>query len=380
MSAPAPAQRLLDFVHHLRDEGFTVGIREYMDILTGLDNERLPDERYSRNVIRSLACHSPDEWRRFDDLFADWWFESSGNGDTPDSSQSKTRGGRRSGISGLGGTTEQPPEQYGERIELAGTGAGRQRTISKADFRFLNDRKAMFEVERLAEHLAQQLKLRLRRRTMYQARGTRLALRQTIRRNLSCGGFPAKPVYRIRQREPVHIVILHDVSHSMAWNNPLLFRFARGIARAFRKSEVYAFHTRLFRVTEFYREQSLAVMKQRLEERNHLWLGGTCIAESMETFNRLYAGKTLTARSILIVISDGFDTNEPEYLAEQLSRIKKRVSRVLWLNPMLGREGYEPDQDSVLAAMPHIDRHFPAHSLDSLKSTVDYMARVCRRL
>jgi uncharacterized protein len=379
VNTPRPAEQLLGFIHHLRDEGYPVGVREARDIFSILDKGCLSDKRYSKYVIRALSCHSPDEWQRFDDLFAHYWFPPNGRGDTPASGRSGVREHPRSAVTGFGGNAGQSADELGDTTGVAGSGAGRQRTLSKADFRFLNDRRAMSEVERLAERLAHEFKLRLRRRTLYQTHGTRLAIRQTIRRNLSCGGMPVKPFFRFRPREPAHVVILQDVSHSMAWNNPLLFRFARGIARAFKKSEVFAFHTRLFRVTEFYREQSLTVMKRRLEDRNHLWLGGTCIAESIEKFNRLYAGKTLTPRTIFVIISDGFDTNEPEHLAQELSRIKKSVYKTIWMNPMLGREGYEPNRDSMAAAMPYLDRLFPAHSLDSLKQTVDYVASVCHR-
>ena len=81
-------------------------------------------------------------------------------------------------------------------------------------------------------------------------------------------------------------------------------------------------------------------MRQQLEGRNHLWLGGTCIAESIRDFNENYARKFLKSNSIVIIISDGFDTNSPELLAEQLASIKQSKRKILWLNPMLGRKEY----------------------------------------
>ncbi len=378
MNTLQPVERLLGFIHYLRDEGYTVGISEITDILAGLDNGKLANRRHARNVIRALACQDADDWQRFNELFMDYWYVPEETIDTSQPDNPAMRGHDRGSITGIGGSTEQLPEQLGGLTGLKGSGAGRQKTISKADFRFLNDRKAMLEVEQLAEQLAEQLNRRLRRKTRIRQSGVRLAIRQTIRRNLAHGGFPVKPCFRDRRREPLHIVILHDVSQSMAWNNPLLFRFARGIARAFRNSDIYAFHTQLFRVTEFYREQSLTVMKQRLEDRNHLWMGGTCIAESLGKFNYYHAARALTRHTVFIMISDGFDTNEPEYLARELARVRKAVKKIIWLNPMLGREGYEPDRNSMRAAMPFIDRHAPAHSLDALKSTMNYIAGECR--
>ncbi len=378
MNTAAPTSRIVGFIHHLRDEGYSIGIREVMDMLSSLDSEVINEPVASRDVLRSMSCHSRNEWEKFDDLFNHYWLLQDAQTVTDDPGNSRPAGQRQAGLTGIGGSTDQLPEQMGGLTGLKGSGAGRQRTISRADFRFLNDRQAMQELEDMAEHLATQLQRRLRRRMMIQSTGSRIALRQIMRRNLPHGGLPIHMIYRNRRREPVHVVILHDVSHSMAWNNPLLFRFARGIVRAFKTSEAFAFHTRLFRVTELYREQSLQIMKERLEARNHLWMGGTCIAESIADFSRRFSAGTLTSKSILILISDGYDTGSPEQLAQALARVKKMTGKIFWLNPMLGREGYDPDKASIRAAEPFIDRHIPANNLDSLRQTMTYIARECR--
>lgn len=374
MNTRQPTERIVGFIHFLRDEGFSIGIQDVKDILAGLDTESFTDRTCSRNIIRSLTCHCQNDWQKFDDLFLDYWLAPKEEIVTVRPGNDTQRGLSRTDLTGIGGSTQEIPEQMGGITGLKGSGAGKQRTISKADFRFLNDHKAMQEIERLAEQLAAKLKQRLRRRQVIQTYGSKIAMRQTIRRNLSYGGMPVHTFYKNRRREPLHLVILHDVSHSMAWNNPLLFRFVRGIIRTFKNSEAFAFHTRLFRVTEFYREPSLQIMKQRLEARNHLWMGGTCIAESIDKFNHCYAAKTLMSKSVLMIISDGFDTNEPDYLAHVLGKTRKYVKNIIWLNPMLGREGYDPDKKSMRAAMPFINRHASAHSLESLKETVNYLA------
>ena len=188
------------------------------------------------------------------------------------------------------------------------------------------------------------------------------------------GGTPVHPLFSKRQKDPPHIIILHDVSHSMAWNNPLLFRFARGLIRAFPMSEAFAFHTRLFRVTELYRERSLDIMRSRLEARNHLWLGGTCIADSLRYFIQRFGNQYIRSDSIILIISDGFDTNEPETLGEQLQHLKSIARKLIWLNPMLGREGFEPDAAFLQYAASNVDYIGPAHSLESLENAINYIA------
>jgi uncharacterized protein with von Willebrand factor type A (vWA) domain len=100
-------------------------------------------------------------------------------------------------------------------------------------------------------------------------------------------------------------------------------------------------------------------------------LGGTCIAESLEFFNKQHSQATLRKDSIVIIISDGFDTDAPDFLVEQLKKIKSNCKQILWLNPMLGREGITIDDDeTMLAAKPFVDQFAAAHSVDALRHVI----------
>jgi uncharacterized protein with von Willebrand factor type A (vWA) domain len=96
------------------------------------------------------------------------------------------------------------------------------------------------------------------------------------------------------------------------------------------------------------------------------WSGGTKIGGSLQEFNRLYAGKLLSRNTVLIILSDGWDTGTPEVLVGELREIKRRISKLIWLNPLLGLEDYEPVTRAMSAARPYIDVFAPAHNLESL--------------
>lgn len=375
MVATQPTSRLIGFVHFLRDTGFNIGVREILDVLTSLGNEALTDKKQTKNILRALTCHSHLEWQQFDQLFDLYWLPVKDTEQPANANVSNLPQQQSNNTTGFSGSSHEAPDLVKDMSGDATVGAGKQNTFSKADFRFLNNHEAMHEIEKLAEQLALKLNKRLSYQYAIKPHGTKIDIRQTIRRNLSHGGQPLKLFYRNRRKKPIHLVILHDVSHSMTWNNPLLFRFARGLIRAFKTSEAFAFHTELFKVTEFYREPSIEKMRSQLEDRNHLWMGGTCIAESIKHFNQRYAATTLTSKTIFLIISDGFDTNKPDELSNELKRIKETAKRIIWLNPMLGREGYSPDEGSVLEDSPYIDKHAPAHSLDSLKQAVADIAQ-----
>jgi len=369
--------RLIKFIHLLRDTGFNIGTRETIDVLTSLGDNSLTDKKSAHHIIRALSCHSKLEWQQFDSLFDSYWLPNDivESFDEETVEKPQTADNQATGFSG---SSHEAPDILNDICVEAIVGAGKQTTFSKADFRFLNNHKAMLEIEKLAEQLANKLNKRLSHQYQIKTRGTKIDIRQTIRRNLSQGGDPVRIFYRSRRHRPVHFVILHDVSHSMTWNNPLLFRFARGLMRTFDSSEAFAFHTELFKVSEFYRESSIDKMRRQLEARNHLWMGGTCIADSIAEFNLKHARRTLTSKTIFLIISDGFDTNNTSQLINELKHIRSKAKKIIWLNPMLGRKGYNPDEHSMLEVKPYIDQHVPAHSLDSLKQAINYIAQECR--
>lgn len=368
-----PARRLLAFAGHLRRHGYRIGVGELPDLFRLVD-QGVEDPALTRRGLRALCCRTHDEWRDFDGHFHRFWFpvQTEAAPSAPVPGNSPESPGRA--VVGLAGTSNREPDSTHGQSDIEGSGAGRQRTLGKADFRFLGDRNAMHEVEVLAERLGQQLRRRLGKRREISPRGGHLDMRRSLRRSLATGGLPLRLVWSRPKPVPLHLVILHDVSHSMTWNNPLLFRFVRGLMRSFPGSAAFAFHTRLFEVTPYFRERSLERMQARLDAGENLWLGGTCIARSLAEFNRQHAGTLMRSDSHVLILSDGFDTDEPEMLRAELSRMRLRCRQILWLNPMLGREGVSLTEASLSARLPQVDRFLPANSLDGLRAAVETLS------
>ncbi len=372
--AGSPLERVLRFATYLRAQGYRIGAGELSDLVRVVAEGGVLDPGHARHGMRALCCRNDDEWREFDGHFARYWYpvESEQMPMSPTGAVDPPAGGQ--GLVGMSGTSSREPDSTHGQSDIEGSGAGRQRTLGKADFRFLGDRGAMREVEFLAERLGGQLRRRLGRRRVVSPRGGKLDIRRTLRRSLATGGLPLNPGWSRRQPAPLHLVILHDVSHSMTWNNPLLFRFVRGLMQQFRGSLAYAFHTRLFEVTPYFRERSMARMRARLDAGENLWLGGTCIARSLEEFNRDH-GRRVRADSHVIIISDGFDTDDPALLRAALSLLRGRCRQVLWMNPMLGRKGVTLTAEQLSERLPMVDRFLSANSLDGLRAAIDALAK-----
>ena len=362
------------FIRMLRTEGFTIGISEVGDIHDLLGKGAVPSRADAWHILRALTCRSRSEWLAFDRHFRRFWFPEE---ILPEEYTLEEKLDPRlrvqSRVSGIAGASSEDPDSIYGDANLRGTGAGNQRSITRTDYRFLNDQQAMRKVERLAEQLALRLKRRRSRRRRLQGRGSRLDIRRTLRRNLATGGFPVRRLFAVPRTEPLDLVIFHDISHSMAWNNPLLFRFARGLVRAFDRAEAFAFHTSLFPVTDIYRQQSIDTMRAKLESNNRLWMGGTRIGESLAAFHANHARRVLKPASVVIVISDGFDSNDPGLLLQALDELKAGCRKIIWLNPMLGREGVTTTAEELSDRFPQVDQFLPANSLEALTKSLDQM-------
>ena len=143
---------------------------------------------------------------------------------------------------------------------------------------------------------------------------------------------------------------------------------------SFREADAFVFHTRLVHIGEALKERTTKRAIQRLALMTQGWSGGTRIGESLATFNRSYAASVLNRRAIVVIVSDGYDTGQPEQLAGELAALGRRARRVVWLNPMLGWEGYQPVARGMAAALPYLDLFAPAHNLESLAVLEPYLA------
>ena len=221
------------------------------------------------------------------------------------------------------------------------------------------------EVARLTIQIARRLAKRISRRRRPAKRRGVVDLRRTLRANLTHGEL-IELRRRQRKRKKVRLVMLCDVSGSMDLYTRFLLQFLYALQNVFGRVETFTFATRLTRVSELLRGRSYRQALRRLMEVRD-WSGGTRIGASLAEFNARW-GHLLDRRTIVLVLSDGWDTGEPEVLAAELLRIRRRAVRVIWLNPLLGNASYEPLTRGMAAALPFLDHFLAAHNLESLRS------------
>jgi uncharacterized protein with von Willebrand factor type A (vWA) domain len=254
--------------------------------------------------------------------------------------------------------------------------AARSERLGAIDLRYVVDPDEVAQTHALAERLAHRMRARLVRREQARRRGRRLDLRRTIHRSISHGGTPIDLVWRRRKVKPLRLVVLLDGSGSMELYTAFFVRFLHGVVDAFRESEAFVFHTRLAHVSASLRDRDVARAVDRLSLMAQGMGGGTRIGECLAAFNRWHAKRVINARTAVMIVSDGYDTGEPERLGEEMRRLRRQCRRIIWLNPLIGWRDYAPEARGMQAALPYVDLFAPAHNLESLAALEPYLARI----
>ena len=205
-------------------------------------------------------------------------------------------------------------------------------------------------------------------------RGLRLDMRRTIRRSLRTSGeiIDIRKLGRIEK--PAPIVALLDISGSMSQYTRLFLHFLHAVTEREKRVTTFLFGTRLTNVTRALRakdpDEALASCSQSVED----WAGGTRIATSLHTFNKLWARRVLGQGAIVLLISDGLEREADDKLAFEMDRLHRSCRRLIWLNPLLRYSGFEAKAQGIKMMLPHVDEFRPVHNLTSMEGLVSALS------
>lgn len=386
MTAPGPSARMAGFIAHLRLNGFAAGPRETADALAALANVNPADPLQARLALKTLLSHDREAFGKFDELFEAYWLKRGRERAAaqepehrPEVRRPKIWDTNAEAQAGAHTSEDIRPDATPGEAESDGQGrliATETHNLRRADLRNLVDPRELAEAERVAEQLARAIRDRLSRRRVAARRGAQLDLRRMIRASLGSGGDPIRLIRRRRLERPMRIVALLDVSGSMQAYSRVFLCFVKGLIGRWSRADAYLFHTRLVRVTDAMRDKDMPRSVKKLSLMAQGFGGGTRIAGALAAFNDRYAAQAVNGRTVVMIFSDGYDTDAPDKLAAELARLRKRAGRVIWLNPLLGWRGYEPVARGMAAALPHLDRFLAANTLESLAALESEFARL----
>lgn len=221
-------------------------------------------------------------------------------------------------------------------------------------------------IERGIRKLTHRLATRISRRKQPFSKGKILDVRRTLRASLRYGGDPVELMMKRKKIKKTRLVTILDISGSMEIYSRFFLLFAYSLQKELKNIETFVFSMALTRITELLRSKKFDDILERLSRVSLGWSGGTDIGGALMAFNHHYASMFLRPKTIVIIVSDGWDRGDAQLLDWQMKKLKLNAYKIIWLNPLLGSPGYQPICRGMSTCIPYIDYFLPVHNLESL--------------
>ena len=372
-------ERMGDFTRHLRDHGVRAGMPETEASLKAIRLVDLSDVKDARLALKAVCSNDCESFEKFDDLFDAYWLNSGKQ--RQEHKQTQTRNEQKNSFTNLsqmmhstsaaGAESVDTPDNDNEgEVETSGEGKLVATEIvnkNKADMReFILPEDEAYAAE-TARRIAAAIRYRRSRRRKAAQCGSGLDMRRIMRKSVATGGEPLQLLRRRRPERPVHLVSILDVSGSMQLYARVFLSFIKGLIGNDQRTDAFLFHTSLICVSDALRDKDTLRAVNRLSMIVRGFGGGTKIGASLRTFNAQYARRMAGRRTVVVIMSDGYDTGDASEVGKALEQLKRRGCKLIWLNPLLGWKDYQPVAASMAAALQHIDYFAPCNTLDSLR-------------
>jgi uncharacterized protein len=372
-SGDAIVGHVVTFGRVLREAGFEIGPGRSTDAVRALgavDLARRDDVYFS---LRQTLVSRRDELAVFDRAFDAWFLRApvqpASGEQAPEPMLRLVEGAASDGEDGG------DEERDDDALEV---GASGQELLRDKDFAELSDVE-LVRLRELIERIARTRPLRRSRRTRRDSLGEGVDVRGMIRRSLRTGGDPVDRPLRARKKVPRRLVLLCDVSGSMDSYARALLLFLHAAVGAGRGVEAFAFGTRLSRLTPDLATRDPMAALARCTEEVVDWGSGTRIGASLREFNEVWGRRGLSRGAIVVVVSDGWEREDPGLVGREMARLARAAYAVIWVNPLKGNPDYQPLAGGMRAALPFVDRFLAGHNLRSLEELATVLAGIERR-
>jgi uncharacterized protein with von Willebrand factor type A (vWA) domain len=371
---------LLHFGRLLRQAGIPVSSRQIYELaegLTHIDLTRRDDFRHTARCFLVHHAHELDTFDRAFDLFwsgqIEWRMEfgfarqrrvkEGGAEDLPESDQ-VVLSQKTGSDTPLPDEDDEPDSPRETRVSPTYSPL---EVLLRKDFAEFTEEE-LETAKCLIQGLVWRLDQRLtRRRVRATKRAGYLDLRRAVRGNMKYGGEILKLAWRRRKLKPRPLVVICDISGSMERYSRLFLHFIYTLAQEARNVEAFVFGTRLTCITPALRHSDVDTAVRKMSELVLDWSGGTRIGGSLRTFNYRWSRRVLGRGAVVIIISDGWDRGDIDLLGREMGRLRRSVSRLIWLNPLSGAPDYQPLVRGMQTVLPYVDEFLPLHNLVSLE-------------
>ncbi len=362
---------LLAFTRALRAAGVQVTQDRSQGFLQAASLLDLGNERATWVAGRSTLCAGPDDLDRFDAVFEGFFNARDGLPRTRPSSPSPP-------ITSSLPENERDGDGAGdEEIEVVHASASDAEVLRHRDVASMSPaEKARLDAMFATIHPRPPMRRTARHQPWHRGR---VDANRTLRTSLRRMGEPSQIAWRRRGIKPRRVVLLVDVSGSMTSYADALLRLAHRLTVSLRVQggvvETFTVGTRLTHLTRALRQRDAERALVAAGDTVPDWSGGTRLGETLRIFVDRWGQRGMARGSVVVVFSDGWERGDPTLLAEQMARLQRIAHRVVWVNPHRGKAGYEPVQQGVLAALPHVDDFVAGHSLATYAELAEVISR-----
>ncbi len=366
---------VLAFGRVLKELGIKIGLSQAMDASRALEFVDLARRGDFRAALRSNLVSDREELELFDRAFNAFWQMRRSRELSLETSDLPSFQSTQPEKDSTGGeeNVEELLESLSSR-EARGDEATKEipiptyspsESLAKKDFSDLGIEESR-AITRAILLIATKIATQVSRRKKRSVKGDEVDPRWTMRKNIKYGGEVIELVTRKRRIKKTRVVLLCDVSGSMDCYSRFLIQFMYGLQNELWGVETFVFSTALSRITHLIRSKDIAGALERISNSVVGWSGGTNIGRSFAAFNREFAPTLVTHRTVVVIISDGWDRGDVTLLEREMRTLRRRCYKIVWLNPLLASENYEPLCKGMQAALPYLDVFLSVHNLNSL--------------
>jgi uncharacterized protein with von Willebrand factor type A (vWA) domain len=365
---------LMAFARALKQLGVKVGLSQVMDVSRSLELVDIADKADFRALLRANLISQREDFPVFDMAFDCFWREQAYERvpmetleiqGTPAESSAQEGGDEEGLEEAIAETSAQEDNPLDNLEELSVPTYSPQELLHRKDFSEMGVEESR-AIARAILLIATKIATQISRRKKRARKGNVVDPRWTIRNNMKYGGEIIDLVNRKRRIKKTKVVLLCDVSGSMDCYSRFLIQFMYGLQNELWGVETFVFSTSLSRITHLIRTKDIANALEKISGNILGWSGGTNIGRSLHTFNRNFAPSMVTHRTVIVIISDGWDRGDVSLLEREMQDLKRRCKKIIWLNPLLASENYEPLCKGMQAALPYLDLFLSVHNLNSL--------------
>jgi len=372
-------RRFVGFGRRLREEGIAVNPAAMVDLCRALQYIDFSAMSDVKAAARTTLINRRENLPAFERIFDQYWLHTD-PADTPDHAVEDAETGA-AGVKPAAHTPEslllagqEPAVEAEQGGQYETTGYSDRDVITRKDLGSLD----AAEIERaraLIAELVKALANRPGRRFQAARRGSAIDFRRSFRRNLQQGfsGLELK-VRKPRIKKP-RLMLLCDVSGSMERYSRFLLDFIYALQHQLPAIEAAVFATHMTPVSPYLKRHELDNSLSELATHARGWGGGTDIGQALAEFNRHYACDLARSKTVMVILSDGWDRGDADTMREEIAGLRRRVDKLIWLNPLLGDSGYQPLCRGIETALPHLDHFLPAHNLESLANVAELLRK-----